>query len=149
MLRQFLYIFQFTSLKLIANYCIKHWAFCVNNLYILWAMIHILPWTTKKHQQTLSRLLHSKLKKIQVLFKDFHRISRKKMTFRDFSRLCEPSKLKQKHIINNPVHGFCFEINHIIDHYRLLPTATFSIDLVLFNGEINICSKYMFSLLKY
>ena len=142
MLHQLLYIFQFTCLKLIVNYCIKHWAFCVNNLYILWAMIHILSWTTKKHQQTLSRLLHSKLKKIQGLFKE-------KMKFKDFSRLCEPCKLKQKHITNNPVHGLCFEINHIIDHYRLLPTATFSIDLVLFNGEINICSKYMFSLLKY
>ena len=142
LLHQLLYIFQFTCLKLIVNYCIKHWAFCVNNLYILWAMIHILSWTTKKHQQTLSRLLHSKLKKIQGLFKE-------KMKFKDFSRLCEPCKLKQKHITNNRVHGFCFEINHIIDHYRLLPPATFSIDLVLFNGEINICSKYMFSLLKY
>ena len=106
-------------------------------------MIHILSWTTKKHQKTLSRPLHSKLKKIQGLFKDFHRISRKKMKFKDFSRLCEPCKLKQKHITNNPVHGFCFEINHIIDHYRLLPTATFSIDIVLFNGEINICSHFL------
>ena len=65
------------------------------------------------------------------------------MKFKDFSRLCEPYKLKQKHITNNPVHGFCFEINHIIDHYRLLPTATFSIDIVLFNGEINICSHFL------
>ena len=41
-------------------------------------MIHILSWTTKKHQKTLSRPLHSKLKKfnefprkngIQELFK--------------------------------------------------------------------------------
>ena len=32
-------------------------------------MIHILSWTTKKHQKTLSRPLHSKLKKIQGLFK--------------------------------------------------------------------------------
>ena len=39
-------------------------------------MIHILSWTTKKHQKTLSRPLHSKLKKIQGLFKDLHRISR-------------------------------------------------------------------------
>ena len=65
------------------------------------------------------------------------------MKFKDFSRLCEPCKLKQKHITNNPVHGFCFEINHIIDHYRLLPTATFFIDLVLLNGEINICSHFL------
>ena len=35
-------------------------------------MIHILSWTTKKHQKTLSRPLHSKLKKIQGLFKDWH-----------------------------------------------------------------------------
>ena len=40
-------------------------------------MIHILSWTNKKHQKTLSRPLHSKLKKIQGLFKNFHRISRK------------------------------------------------------------------------
>ena len=32
-------------------------------------MIHILSWTTKKHKKTLSRPLHSKLKKIQGLFK--------------------------------------------------------------------------------
>ena len=36
-------------------------------------MIYILSWTTKKHQKILSRLLHSKLKKIQALFKDLHR----------------------------------------------------------------------------
>ena len=33
-------------------------------------MIFILSWTTKKHQKTLSRPLHSKLKKIQGLFKE-------------------------------------------------------------------------------
>ena len=33
-------------------------------------MIHILSWTTKKHKKkTLSKPLHSKLKKIQGLFK--------------------------------------------------------------------------------
>ena len=32
-------------------------------------MIYILSWTTKMHQKTLSRPLHSKLKKIQGLFK--------------------------------------------------------------------------------
>ena len=36
-------------------------------------MIYILSWTTKKHQKTLSRPLHSKLKKIQGLFKNLHR----------------------------------------------------------------------------
>ena len=30
-------------------------------------MIYIPPWTTKKHSKTLSRPLHSKLKKIQGL----------------------------------------------------------------------------------
>ena len=52
-------------------------------------MIHILSWTTKKHQKTLSRPLHSKLKKIQGLFKDLHRNLRTfqgKMEFKDFSR---------------------------------------------------------------
>ena len=36
-------------------------------------MIYILSWTTKKHQKTLSWPPHSKLKKIQGLFKDFHK----------------------------------------------------------------------------
>ena len=40
-------------------------------------MIYILSWTTKKHQKTLSRPLHSKLKKIQGLLKDLHRNVRK------------------------------------------------------------------------
>ena len=33
-------------------------------------MIHILSWTTKEHQRTLSKPLNSKLKKIQGLFKE-------------------------------------------------------------------------------
>ena len=33
-------------------------------------MIHILSWTTKNHQKTLSMPLNSKLKKIQGLFKE-------------------------------------------------------------------------------
>ena len=52
-------------------------------------MIYILSRTTKKHQKTLSRLLHSKLKKIQGLFKDLHRNLRTfhgKMGFKDFLR---------------------------------------------------------------
>jgi len=52
-------------------------------------MIHILSWTTKNHQKTLSRPLHSKLKKIQGLFNDLHRNLRTfqgKMEFKDFSR---------------------------------------------------------------
>ena len=43
-------------------------------------MIHILSWTTKNHQKTLSKPLHSKLKKVQGLaqkFKDFSRTSLK------------------------------------------------------------------------
>ena len=39
-------------------------------------MIYILYWTTKKHQENISRPVHSKLKKIQGLaqkFKDFSR----------------------------------------------------------------------------
>ena len=52
-------------------------------------MIYILSWTTKKRQKTLSRPLHSKLKKIQGLFKDLHRHLRTfqgKMEFKDISR---------------------------------------------------------------
>ena len=85
------------------NYCIKHCALCVtNNLLILWAMIHILSWTTKKHQKTLSRPLHSKLEETQGLFKDLHRNLRAfygKMEFKDFSRLCKPwiSSMKSIH----------------------------------------------------
>ena len=52
-------------------------------------MIYILPQTTTKHQKTLSRPLHSKLKKIQGLFRDLHRnlsTFQGKMEFKDFSR---------------------------------------------------------------
>ena len=42
-------------------------------------MIDILSRTTKKHQIILSRPLHSKLKKIQGLFKDLD------INFKDFS----------------------------------------------------------------
>ena len=58
-------------------------------------MIYILSWTTKKHQKILSRLLHSKLKKIQALFKDLNRNLRTfqgKMEFKDFQGL--PLKFK-------------------------------------------------------
>ena len=51
-------------------------------------MIYILSWTTKKHQKTLSRPIHLKLKKIQGLFKGLHRNLRTvlgKMEFKDFS----------------------------------------------------------------
>ena len=36
-------------------------------------MIYTLSWTTKRHKKILSRPVHSKLKKIQGLFKDLHR----------------------------------------------------------------------------
>ena len=52
-------------------------------------MIYILSWTTKNHQKILSTQLHSKLKKIQELFKDLHRNLRTfqgKMEFKDFSK---------------------------------------------------------------
>ena len=55
-------------------------------------MIYILSWTSKKHQNILSRSLHSQLKKIQGLFKDLHRnftTFEGNMEFNDFSRLCE------------------------------------------------------------
>ena len=57
-------------------------------------MIHILSWTTKNHQKTLSMPLNSKLKKIQGLFKDLNRnlwtFQGLPLKFKDFSRLCEP-----------------------------------------------------------
>ena len=52
-------------------------------------LIYTLSWTTKKNKKTLSRPQHSKLKKIQGLFKDLHRNLRTcqgKMEFKDFSR---------------------------------------------------------------
>ena len=52
-------------------------------------LIYLLSETTKKHKKTLSRLQHSKLKKIQGLFKDLHRNLRTcqgKIEFKDFSR---------------------------------------------------------------
>ena len=54
-------------------------------------MIYILSWTSEQYKKILSRSLHSKLKKIQGLFKDLHRNLRTfqgKMEFKDFSRLC-------------------------------------------------------------
>ena len=57
-------------------------------------MIHILSWTTKKHQKTLSRPLQSKVKKIQGIFKDLYTnlttFQGVPLKFKDFSRLCEP-----------------------------------------------------------
>ena len=58
-------------------------------------MIHILSWTTKKHKKKLlSRPLHSKLKKIQGLFKEkwnSRTFQGLPLKFKDFSsRLCEP-----------------------------------------------------------
>ena len=57
-------------------------------------MICILSCITKKHQIILSRPLHSKLKKIQGLFKDLHRNLRTfqglPLKFKDFSSLCKP-----------------------------------------------------------
>ena len=49
LLHQFLYIFQFTYLKSIANSCIKHKTLYVNHLKHLWAIIYALSWTTKRH----------------------------------------------------------------------------------------------------
>ena len=52
-------------------------------------MIYILSWEAKSIKKTLSRPLHSKLKKIQGLLKDLHRNVRTfqgKMEFKDFSR---------------------------------------------------------------
>ena len=52
-------------------------------------MIHILSWTIKKQQKTLSMTLNSQSKKIQGLFKDLQRNLRTfqgKMEFKDFSR---------------------------------------------------------------
>ena len=70
---------------------------------MLCVMIHILSWTTKNLQKTLSMPLNSKLKKIQELFKDLHRNLRTfqgkwnsrtfqgpLLKFKDFSRLCKP-----------------------------------------------------------
>ena len=55
-------------------------------------MIYILSWTTKKHQNTLSRPLHSELKKIQGLFQEkwnSRTFQGLPLKFKDFSRLCE------------------------------------------------------------
>ena len=96
-------------------------------------MIYILSWTTKKHQKILSRLLHSKLKKIQALFKDLHRNLRTfqgKMEFKDFSRTSPKSQglfktvraLKQLRVITGIVclrNVLCplsiFPIGYVID----------------------------------
>ena len=52
-------------------------------------MIYILSWTSEQYKKILSRSLHSKLKKIQGLFKDLHRNLRAfegKMESTDFLR---------------------------------------------------------------
>ena len=62
-------------------------------MQIIWAMIHFYLGQPKSIKKTLSRPLHSKLKKIQGLFKDWHsdlRTFQGKMELKDFSRLCEP-----------------------------------------------------------
>ena len=59
-------------------------------------MIHILSWTSKKHQKTLSRPLNSKLKKIQALFKDLHgnlRTFQGKWNSRTFPKIQGPLRL--------------------------------------------------------
>ena len=56
-------------------------------------MIHILSWTSKKHQKTLSKPLHSKLKTTQERFKEKWNIRTSKglaLKFKDFSRLVTP-----------------------------------------------------------
>ena len=59
-------------------------------------MIYIVL-DNQKAEKTLSRLLHSKLKKIQELFKYLHRNLRTfqglPLNFKDFSRLCEPCSI--------------------------------------------------------
>ena len=85
-------------------------------------MIHILSWTTKKHQKTLSRPLHSKLKKIQGLFKDLHRNLRTfqgKMVFKDFSRTSPKIQglLKTMRTCNYSPHGWNFKIHCL--HFSL------------------------------
>ena len=61
-------------------------------------MINTLSWTTKKHQKTLSRPPHSKLKITQGLFREkcnsktFQGLPLK---FKDLSRLCEPCFINQ------------------------------------------------------
>ena len=63
-------------------------------------MIHILSWTTKKHQKLLSRPLHTKLKKIQELFKEkwnSRTFQGLPLKFKDFSRLCEPCVDLKRH----------------------------------------------------
>ena len=61
-------------------------------------MIYILSWTIKKHQETLSRPLHSKLKKIQGLLKEkwnSRTFQGLPLKFKDCSRLCKPCEIKE------------------------------------------------------
>ena len=56
-------------------------------------MVYILSWTTKKHQKILSRQLHSKLKKIQGLFKE----EWNSRTFQGLFQDCVNPGYKNKH----------------------------------------------------
>ena len=69
------------------------------------------------HQKILSRLLHSKLKKIQALFKDLHRNLRTfqgKMEFKDFSRTSPKIQglFKTVRTLFFLVTNFTFKLSH-------------------------------------
>ena len=74
LLHQPLYIFQFTCLKLLVNYCIKHWVLWVNLITVkfseLWFIFCLGQPKSKEH------------------FPSHYIQSWRK--FKDFSRLCEP-----------------------------------------------------------
>ena len=100
-------------------------------------MIHILSWTTKEHQRTLSKPLNSKLKKIQGLFKDLHnnlRTFQGKMEFKDFSRLCEPCKkakgLAASTNMERYYFGYISDWTQVFDVIIIIKVSSLCFDLI-------------------
>ena len=75
--------------RLIVNYCIKKTALCGSPLTSLsYDLYSVLD--NQKEPKTLFRQLHSKLKNIYGLAKEFKDFSRTSLQFKDFSCLIEP-----------------------------------------------------------
>ena len=88
---QLLRIFQFTCFILIVNYCTKQKknALCKSpSTSLSYDLYSVLD--NQKEPKTLFRQLHSKLKNIYGLAKEFKDFSRTSLQFKDFSCLIEP-----------------------------------------------------------
>ena len=113
---------------MIVDCCIKYRALYVNNHQILWAMIYILSWTTKKHQKNSFRASTFKVEENQGLFSQRKTNSRTfqglSLKFKDFSRLCEPC-VRKCHWPLLYAHTRTVKVEVILKQ-NLLPSCAFS-----------------------